>query len=186
MAASNAASLERKAGIWVTVWGALLIITGFIAIMQPAVAALGFSLLLAWIFVFAGVVEGVYAFQQRSQAGFAWKLLAAVALLVLGIVMLTNPIASIATLALVIGAFVFASGISSVMLGMHLKGKAGRGWVLFDGALSIVVAVLIAIGWPENSIAIIGILVGFCLISGGMWRIVLGRSLRADAATRTG
>ncbi len=179
-------TLERKAGIWVTVWGVFLIIIGIVAIMQPAVAALSFSLLLAWIFVFAGVVEGVYAFHQRAESGFMWKLLAAVATLALGVIMLTNPIASIATLALVIGAFIFASGISSVMLGLSLKGQAGSGWVLFDGALSIVLAVLIAMGWPQNSIAFIGILVGICLISGGMWRIMLGRALRAGAAVNAG
>ncbi|MEP7328776.1 MAG: DUF308 domain-containing protein, partial [Betaproteobacteria bacterium] len=182
MATTTPTEMERKAGIWVTIWGVLLIIAGIIAIMQPAVAALGFSLVLAWIFVFAGVVQGVYAFQQRNQTGLAWKLLAAIATLVLGVIMLSNPIASIATLALVIGAFIFASGISSVMLGMRLKGQKGSGWVLFDGALSIVLALLIAMGWPENSIAFIGILVGICLISGGMWRIILGRALRADAA----
>ena len=36
---TSAANLERKASIWVTEWGVLLIVTGIIAIMQPAVAA---------------------------------------------------------------------------------------------------------------------------------------------------
>lgn len=178
--ATSTATFERKTGIWVTLWGVLLIITGIIAITQPVVAALGFSLVLAWIFVFAGVVEAVYAFHQRSEPGFAWKVLAAVATLALGVIMLVNPIASIATLALVIGAFIFASGISSVMLAIRIKGNKGWGWVLFDGALSIVLAVLIAMGWPENSIKFIGILVGICLISGGFWRIVLGRVVRTS------
>jgi uncharacterized membrane protein HdeD (DUF308 family) len=79
----------------------------------------------------------------------------------------------------VIGAFVFASGVSSVMLAFRIRPRAGWGWVLFDGALSIVIALLIAIGWPQNSIAFVGILVGVCLISGGIWRIILGRALRA-------
>ena len=93
--------------------------------------------------------------------------------------MLVNPIASIATLALVIGAFMFASGISSLMLAMKIKPKSGWGWVAFDGVLSIVIAVLIAMGWPQNSIGFIGILVGIMMISGGMWRIALARALRA-------
>ncbi len=116
--ATSTATFERKTGIWVTLWGVLLIITGIVAIIQPAVAALAFSLVLAWIFVFAGIVEAVYAFHQRSEPGFAWKVLAAVATFALGVIMLVNPIASMATLALVIGAFIFASGISSVMLAM--------------------------------------------------------------------
>jgi uncharacterized membrane protein HdeD (DUF308 family) len=129
--------------------------------------------------VFAGIVQLVYAIHQRTQDGFVWKLLSALATLVLGVVMLLHPIASIASLALLIGAFMLASGISSVMLAWNLKPKAGWGWVMFDGLLSIVIAILIASGWPQNSIGFVGILVGFCMISGGVWRIMLGRALRA-------
>ncbi len=93
--------------------------------------------------------------------------------------MLIFPIASIASLALLIGAFLLASGVSSVLLAFRLRPREGWGWVMFDGVLSIVVAILIASGWPQNSIEFVGILVGFCLISGGIWRIMLGRALRS-------
>lgn len=179
---ADAATPEaRKAGTWVTVWGVLLIVAGIVAIVVPAPAALAFTLLLAWLFVFAGVVEVVYAFHQRGEDGFAWKLLAGIALLALGIVMLVNPVVSIATLALVIGGFMMAHGVTSAMLAFKLKPKPGWGWVLFDGVLSIVIAFLIAAGWPANSIGFVGILVGICMMSGGFWRIALGRALRSGA-----
>ena len=169
----------RSAGGWVIVWGFLLIVAGVVAIVAPGAAAIATALLLAWLFVFAGIVQIVYAIQQRAHDGFEWKLVSGLATLALGIVMLLFPIASIASLALMIGAFMLASGISSAMLAWKLRPKAGWGWVLFDGALSIVIAILIASGWPQNSIEFVGILVGFCMISGGVWRIVLGRALRA-------
>ena len=169
----------RKAGGWVIVWGVLLILAGIVAIFVPAAAAIATALLLAWLFVFAGIVQLVYAIHQRAHEGFAWKLLSALATLALGIAMLLFPIASIASLALLIGAFMLASGISSVMLAWNLRPKAGWGWVMFDGLLSIVIAILIASGWPQNSIGFVGILVGFCMISGGVWRIMLGRALRS-------
>jgi uncharacterized membrane protein HdeD (DUF308 family) len=169
----------RRTGVWVIVWGALLIVAGIVAIVEPSIAAVATALLLAWLLVFAGAVELVYAFQQRAHDGFAWKLVSALATLALGVVMLMFPVASIASLALLIGAFLFASGVSSVLLAFKLRPKAGWGWILFDGALSIVIAILIAARWPQDSIDFVGILVGFCLISGGVWRIVLGRALRA-------
>lgn len=175
----------RKAAGWVIVWGVLLIVAGIVAIVEPAVAAVATALLLAWLFVFAGIVELVYAVQQRAHDGFAWKLIAGLALLILGIYMLAFPIASIATLALLIGAFMAASGVSSLLLAFKLKPKDGWGWVLFDGVLSIVIAIMIASGWPQNSIDFVGILVGFCLISGGIWRIMLGRALRDGTAPET-
>ena len=178
--ANEAEANLRKAGGWVIVWGVSLIVAGIIAIVEPAVAAVATALLLAWLFAFAGVVELVYAFQQRAHDGLAWKVISGLALLALGVYMLLFPIASIATLALLIAAFLAASGISSVLLAFKLRPKQGWGWVMFDGALSIAIAAMIASGWPQNSIDFVGILVGFCLISGGMWRIMLGRALRTE------
>ena len=171
----------RKAGSWVIVWGILLIIAGVLAILQPAVAALAADLLLAWLFVFAGVVQIVYAIHERGKDGFGLKILSAILTLLLGIFMLLRPIAGIASIALLIGAFVFMSGVSSVMLAFKLKPKPAWGWVLFDGILSIAIALLIATGWPQSSIGFVGILVGIVMIYGGVWRIVLGRSLRQTA-----
>ena len=178
--ADVAESGMRKAGGWVIVWGVLLIVAGIVAIVEPAVAAVATALLLAWLFLIAGIVELIYAYQQRAHDGLAWKVISGLISLALGIYMLVFPIPSIASLALMIGAFLFASGVSSVLLAFKLRPRQGWGWVLFDGALSIVIAILIASGWPQNSIDFVGLLVGFCLISHGIWRIMLGRALRTD------
>ncbi len=123
----------RKAGGWVIVWGVLLIVAGIVAIVEPAMAAVATALLLAWLFVFAGVVELVYAYQQRAHDGLAWKVISGLSLLALGAYMLAFPIASIATLALLIAWFLAASGVSSVLLAFRLRPRPGWGWVLFDG-----------------------------------------------------
>lgn len=181
---ADAASPDvRKAGAWVIVWGVLLIVTGLVAIMQPAVAALAFELLLGWLLIFAGIVELVYAIQERGKDGFTLKILSAILTLLLGIFLLLRPGLGIASIALLIGAFLLAHGVASVMLAFKLKPRQGWGWVLFDGALSIVIALLIASGWPDSSIGFVGTLIGILLMYGGVWRIVLGRALRSGAPT---
>jgi uncharacterized membrane protein HdeD (DUF308 family) len=174
----------RKAGGWVIVWGVALIVAGIVAIVEPAVAAVATALLLAWLFLLSGVIELIYAYQQRAHDGLAWKVISGLISLVLGIYMLVFPMASIASLALLIGAFLFASGVSSVLLAFKLRPRQGWGWVLFDGVLSIIIAIMIASGWPQNSIDFVGLLVGFCLISHGFWRIMLGRALRTELPAR--
>jgi len=169
----------RKAGAWVIVWGVLLIVTGLVAIMQPAVAALAFELLLGWLLIFAGVVEIIYAVQERGKDGQRFKVLSAILTLLLGIFLLVRPGIGIATVALLIGALLFAHGIASVMLALKVRPRQGWGWVLFDGVLSIVIALLIATGWPQSSIGFIGVLIGIVLMYGGVWRIMLGRALRS-------
>jgi uncharacterized membrane protein HdeD (DUF308 family) len=93
--------------------------------------------------------------------------------LVFGVILLVTPLAGVASLAVLIGSFMFGSGIARTMLAFSLYSQKGWGWVLFDGLLSIGLAILIAIDWPRSSLAIIGMLIGISLISAGVWRILL-------------
>jgi uncharacterized membrane protein HdeD (DUF308 family) len=158
---------------WEIAWGVLLIISGVLAMVLPGVAALATALLFAWVLVFGGGCEVAYAFQTRGQQGFGWKLASGILTVVLGVAILVVPLAGVASLALLIGGFIFAAGITRTALAFKLRPAPGWGWVLFDGVLSIVVALLIAIGWPENSFAFIGLLTGLWLIWAGVWRILL-------------
>ena len=164
---------------WSIAWGILLIVIGIIALVMPGVAALATALTLAWILIFAGIVETIHAFQTRHRTGFGWKLAAGIITLILGICILLFPVAGIATLALWIGAFIFAGGIVRLILAFRVRPAKGWVWVLFDGILSIVIGGLIAWGWPASSIAFIGLLTGFWLLFSGIWRIMLdGRAPR--------
>lgn len=160
---------------WQLAWGVLLIISGILAVAMPGVAALATVLVLAWLLVLGGVFEIAYAIQTRHIEGLAWKLASGVLTLVLGGVILAAPVAGVASLALLVGAFLFVGGIVRTLLAFRLRPRRGWGWVAFDGLLSIAVAILIAIGWPQSSIAFIGLLTGISLISTGVWRIAMRR-----------
>lgn len=160
---------------WQIAWGVLLIIIGILALLMPGIAALATALFFGWLLLLAGGLELVYAIQTRSRKGFGWKLACGGLTLLLGLGILLVPLAGVASLALLVGAVLFASGAARTALAFHLKPLPGWGWVLFDGLLSIVLALLIAIGWPQSSLAIIGLLTGFSLLSSGIWRIVLAR-----------
>jgi uncharacterized membrane protein HdeD (DUF308 family) len=51
-----------------------------------------------------------------------------------------------------------------------------------NGILSILLAVLIVIGWPLASLVLIGYLVGFQIIMCGVARIALGMGARTPSA----
>jgi uncharacterized membrane protein HdeD (DUF308 family) len=160
-------------GGWRIVWGLVLIVAGVLAVMMPAVAALATAVVFAGLLIVSGVGEIAYALQTRRSDGFGWKLAAGILTLVLGIAVLLLPAAGVASLALLVGAILLVGGIIRTALAWRLRPRRGWGWVLFDGLLSIVLAILIAIGWPQSSLPIIGLLTGFSLISAGIWRILL-------------
>ena len=126
-----------------------------------------------WLLVMSGVFEIVYAIHTRGHDGFGWKLASGILTLLLGLAVVIVPLAGVASLALLVGAFLFAGGIARTVLSFRLRPRSGWGWVLFDGLLSIGLALLIVIGWPASSLAFIGLLTGFTLISTGVWRIML-------------
>ena len=133
----------------------------------------------AWLLIFGGGCEIAYAIHTRSKEGFGWKLASGIVTLVLGIAILVLPLAGVASLALLVAAFPFAGGITRTALAFRFKPRRGWGWVLFDGLLSIGLAILIAIGWPQSSLAFVGLLTGFTLISAEIWRIMLRRGSTA-------
>jgi uncharacterized membrane protein HdeD (DUF308 family) len=161
---------------WYIVWGVLMILAGVLAVLMPGIAALATAIVFGWLLMLAGACEIAYAFQTREQHhGFIWKLISGILTLVLGGAIVVLPVAGAATLALLVGAFLLAAGFVRTWLAFRLRPRRGWGWVLFDGLVSIAVAILITFGWPESSIAFIGLLTGFALISSGIWRIVLHR-----------
>jgi uncharacterized membrane protein HdeD (DUF308 family) len=155
------------------VWGVLLIVAGVLAVLMPGIAALATALVFGWLLVLSGVFEIVYAFQTRGHEGFGWKLASGILTLVLGLAIVVLPLAGVASIALLVGAFLFAGGVTRTLLAFRVRPRGGWGFVLFDGLLSIGLAILIAIGWPASSIAFVGLLTGFTLISTGIWRIML-------------
>jgi uncharacterized membrane protein HdeD (DUF308 family) len=173
--AGSAGTLRRAAPGrgWQIACGVVLIVFGVLAVLMPAVAALATAIVFAWVLILSGAFELAYAIRARAEPRFGWKLAIGALTLLLGIALLVVPIAGIASLALLVGGFLFVSGATRFMLAWRMRPLRGWGWVLFDALLSIALAILIGIGWPASSLAIIGLLTGFTLISSGVWRLAL-------------
>jgi uncharacterized membrane protein HdeD (DUF308 family) len=180
MANQAATTDATRVARWVTILGVVMIVAGFLAVLAPGPAALAATIFFGAMFFVGGVAEVAHAVATRTETGFVWKLLSGIAMIVLGALFAIFPLAGIATLALLVGGLLLAHGVCSVMLALKRRPGRGWGWILFDGVLSIVLAIMIAVGWPESSIPIIGLLAGFSLISAGMWRIMLARTLRGE------
>ena len=61
----------------------------------------------------------------------------------------------------------------SILGSLRLRPVPGWGWWLFDGVVSVLLAVLIFSGWPGNSVRIVALLVGIKLIVSGFNRLAL-------------
>ena len=114
----------QHAARWVMMLGIVMIVAGVLAVLAPGPAALAARLFSAAMFIVGGGAEIAYAVATRTQEGFGWKLLSGVAMVVLGVLFATFPLAGIASLALLVGALLLAHGVASVMLAFRLKPRA--------------------------------------------------------------
>jgi len=169
---------------WSLALGIALVIAGVVALLFPVMAAVAASLYIGWFALIAGAIAVVVAIRTRTEPDFGWRLLMGVVYVVLGLILVSNPIAGAASLAIFVGAMMAALGIVEIALALRIKPHRGWGWILANGILSLGLAILIAIGWPLGSLVLIGYLVGFQIITCGVARIAVALvSSKAAPAT---
>ena len=168
---------------WSLALGILLVIAGAVALIFPLLAAVTATLYVGWFALVAGIIAIVVAIRTRSEPHVGWRLAVGVLYIVLGFLLIANPIAGAASLALLVGVLMAASGVVEIMLAFRHRPRSGWGWLLANGILSIVLAVLIVIGWPLGSLVLIGYLVGFQIITCGIARLGLGMAAKKAQPT---
>jgi uncharacterized membrane protein HdeD (DUF308 family) len=173
-AAQSPPSFAPLSSGWSLALGILLIIAGVAALLFPLLVAVAATLYLGWFALIAGGVAIAIAIKTRAEPHFGWRLLVGIVYIALGFLLVAYPLAGAASLALFVGALLLAAGVVEIALAFRLKPHKGWGWLLANGILSIVLAIMIAIGWPLDSLVLIGYLVGFQIIACGVARIALG------------
>jgi uncharacterized membrane protein HdeD (DUF308 family) len=171
----------RQAANWSIAIGVLILIAGLIAVMVPMVAALAATFAFAWIALFIGVLQLIHAYQMRTEKGLTWRVLTGLLNVALGIVFFWKPLEGVVALALLLAGLITAIGIIEILFALQRRPAPGWGWVLALGIVSVLLGILIAIGWPQNSFLLIGLYVGINMISGGIWRIARGIAVRKAA-----
>ena len=109
---------------WSLALGILLVIAGALALVYPVMAAVAATLYIGWFAVIAGVIALVVAIRTRSEPNLGWRIAVAVLYLVLGFMLVTNPVAGAASLALLVGAVIAASGVVEIILAFRHKPRA--------------------------------------------------------------
>jgi uncharacterized membrane protein HdeD (DUF308 family) len=171
-------TLSRNWG-WLLALGILMIILGAFAIAAPYGATLAVQFALGWILVIGGIAEAIHAFMARGWGGFLLELLSAILYLVVGVLLLTNPVGGALALTIVLAVFLIVEGIFKIMMAMRVRDHRGWGWLLASGVLSVILGVLIWAEWPASGLWVIGLLVGIQLLFTGWSLVMLALAARA-------
>lgn len=177
---TSLSTIAKESVGWSIGLSVLMIIAGVLAILIPPVAGLTVLLVVAWLLIFSGAFHFVFAWHTRTAGGMIWELLLGILYVAVGVYALLHPTAGLASLTLLLAAYLFAEGALELVLSFRLRSMRGSSWLLFDGVVTLILGILIWRTWPSSTEWVIGTLVGISMLFSGVSR--LGISLAARRA----
>jgi uncharacterized membrane protein HdeD (DUF308 family) len=185
MSATSAATFVKKSIGWSIALSVLLILAGILAIASPLAAGLAINVFVAWLLVVSGGVHFVFAWYRPSTGGFLWELLLGILYIFIGGYLVMHPVTGLESLTIALAIYLFLEAILEFVLGFALRPLPGSGWLLFDGIVTLILAVMIWRTWPSSTGWVIGTLIGISMLFSGVSRLVLSLAARRAVARPT-
>ena len=161
--------------------GVLMIVLGAVAVIVPAIASVATAIFIGWILVIASAFDLANAMAVEHGGRKALRIILAAITFVAGFYLLVAPLDGVFTLTVVLVIWFMATGTARVIVGIAERGVPGWGMTVVSGAISILLAVLIAEKLPSSADWAIGLIVGVDLLFSGTLLTSLAYRLRSLA-----
>ncbi len=161
----------------ILILGVVLVVLGTILIGSPIAASLGSMMFLSTMLIISGIGQLVGAFWVRHWSGAFLQLLAGILYLVLGVLTFERPLEFEITLTLLIASLLIVGGTSRLAAAIALRFE-GWIWPVVNGAISLLLGVMIWRQWPLSGLYVIGLFLGLEVLFQGVAWIALGLAVR--------
>lgn len=178
MADNGVSETFGRSWTWMAVLAVICIVGGFLALLNPFGATIFAVTLAGWVFLIQGVIQIIHAFRVRDWPGFIWSLGIGVLSLLVGVILVADPLAGAIPLTLLVAVLFLAIGVAKIMFALSLKPASGWVWVLVSGLVSAALGVMILAGLPASATTILGLLLGIELVSNGVLFLFVALGLR--------
>lgn len=154
--------------------GICLLVLGLLFCLEPAFGLKLVTLITGWAFVIAAVVTLIDFFvhkQTRRHIDILYALLE----LILGLVILLNPAASLVVVLTIIGVVIIVTGIADIADAVQFKSVEGSRWGVWLalGIITLLLGVIVVLMPLAFGITLM-IIAGIALIFDGITEIIVG------------
>jgi uncharacterized membrane protein HdeD (DUF308 family) len=162
---------------WFLALGIASVILGIAALILVPASTLASVLILGWVLVISGVVEAVHAFRVRGWGGVALHLVAGILGILVGLLIVTHPVAGALVWTLLFASFFTVFGLFRLITAVMHR-HPHWGWAVFDGAVTFLLGILLWIRWPSSGLWFLGTALGVSLILRGWSYIMFAQAIR--------
>jgi uncharacterized membrane protein HdeD (DUF308 family) len=156
---------------WLLALGVVMIGLGIVALCVVPAATIGTALVLGWLLIISGVMEMVHAFHVRKWGGLFLHLIGGVLGVLIGLLVVTNPVAGAVAWTLLFASFFTVIGLFRMIAAVRLRFPHWA-WAAFDGVVTLALGILLWVQWPVSGVWFLGLAVGISLVLRG-WSYVL-------------
>src|SRR5215207_4486882 len=157
----------KRYALWYLIQGVLLITAGVLAIIYPVLSSAAVIVLLGWLLIISGAVQGLSLIGARHVPHFWLQLISVILAVLIGCLFLRDPAQGLATITLLLIVFFMIESISKVVFALTIRPFPTWGWVLASGLVGILLALILWANLPVTALWLVGVLLGINLISVG-------------------
>jgi len=162
---------------WFLALGIISILLGTIALVDSVAVTVISMIFFGWILVIWAIFEAIQIIRHRRGWHVLLHTLNAVLSLVVGLMLIRNPVGGALIITLLLAAYFTVSGIFRIVAALTLR-TPEWGWTLTSGVISLILGILVWDRWPVNALWIIGFFIGIHLIFTGWAEVMLALAVR--------
>jgi uncharacterized membrane protein HdeD (DUF308 family) len=164
------------------VQGGLMVLAGILALVYPVASSFAVVVLLGWVLIITGFVQGISLWDARNVPQFWLQLVSMLLSVMVGVLLIRHRGEGLLVLTLLLLVYFMIEGISKVIFSLTIRPFPNWGWVLASGIVGILVALYLWSNLPVTAIWLLGVLLGIQLICEGAALGYLAWKVRADDA----
>ncbi|WP_026380944.1 HdeD family acid-resistance protein [Afifella pfennigii] len=168
---------------WLVAFGAVALLGGFLALIAIVSATVASVYLVGVMMFISGIAEIVNGFRSRRWSRFFLWVLLGVLYIVAAAAIFITPLFAAVVLTWVLGVILVVAGIARIILAFSMRSQSQWGWVLVSALLTLLIGVIILVGWPASSLWALGVFLAVDLVVIGTAWIAMGLALRRGGAS---
>jgi uncharacterized membrane protein HdeD (DUF308 family) len=157
----------KRYSLWYLIQGVLLVAAGIFAIIYPVISSAAVIILLGWLLIISGILQGISLIGARHVPHFWLQLISFILAVLIGFLFLRDPAQGLLTVTLLLIIFFMIEGLSKVVFALTIKPFPNWGWVLASGIVGISLSLVLWASMPVSAVWLVGLLLGVELISVG-------------------
>lgn len=163
---------------WFLALGLGLSVLGVLAIVYATKATVASMYFFGGVLLAAAAIECINAVMVGKWSGFFLHLLAVLLFAVTGFLLMRYPATSAEGITVLMAAFFFVGGIFEMIAPLFM-GLPDAGWHVLNGAIAVLLGILLLVQWPFSGLWAIGMFVGIDLLFRGITWTVFAFGLRS-------